>query len=151
MSALTMVRKFFPQVESVVDATRQAPIEVTKRDAEAKGKKDHTACALAVACKRKFHLDGVLISRCVAYLVKGKQARRFHVPHSISREVVSYDRGAEFSPGQYVLKAVPIQLRFGVKVPGNKRKREHTKNQRFRHVTNKIRTTLSGEHEQPEG
>lgn len=144
MSALNVVRKFFPNVETVVDATRSAPIEVTSRDCTAKGVRDHTACAMAVACKRKFHLDGVIIARTTAYLVKGKQARRFHVPHSIAREVVAYDRGASFSPGKYVLAPISKGHRFGVAKPG-KVSGKANKTPRFRHVTNKIRTTLSGE------
>lgn len=93
MPALNVVKKFFPKVTIVVDAHHRAVIEVTKADAASKAVKDHSACAMAVACQRKFKLDGVIISRSVAYLVKGKQARRFMLPPSVEREITSFDRG----------------------------------------------------------
>ncbi len=93
MPSINIVQKFFPKVERVVDAHRNAAIEVTAKDSSSKAVRDHNACAMAVACKRKFHLDGVIISRSVAYLIKGTQARRFMLPDSVSREVVSFDRG----------------------------------------------------------
>ena len=91
MAAINIVKKFFPNVTRVVDASRNASIEVTTKDSQSKAVKDHNDCAMAVACKRKFHLDGVIISRTTAYLVKGTQARRFKLPSSVSREIVSFD------------------------------------------------------------
>lgn len=55
-SALKTVKAFFPGVERVVDAKRNAMIEVSAKDNTAKGVKNHEACAMAVACKRKFNL-----------------------------------------------------------------------------------------------
>ena len=105
-TALQLVKKFFPEVTHVVDASRNAAIEVTARDEKVANKKSHKTCAMAVACKRKFHLDGVIISINRAYLVKGKKARRFDLPPSVSREVVSFDRGAGFEAGEYELSRV---------------------------------------------
>ena len=61
--ALGIVRKFFPHVAAVHDALTNTQIEVTKADASSRAVKNHNACAMAVACKRKFKLDGVIISR----------------------------------------------------------------------------------------
>jgi hypothetical protein len=102
---------------------------------------------MAVACKRKFHLDGVIISRSTSYLVKGTIARRFKVPESVSREVVSFDRGSGFSPGTYELQRVPPSSRFGIR-PGRtakNRKSNPDKPKRFRHITDKVRAVLGGE------
>lgn len=144
--ALLVVQKFFPKVEIVVDAVCPALIEVTAKDANSKAVMDHVACAMAVACKRKFHLDGVLIARSIAYLVKGKRARRFFVPPSVSREVTSFDRGAAFMPGKYMLSAICKTARLGADRGRNKPTGPHSNSKPiFRHVTSKIRTTLSGE------
>lgn len=111
-TALQVVRKFFSNVKSVVDAKRNATIEVTKADETNSKKKSHKTCAMAVACKRKFKLDGVIISVNRAYLVKGTQARRFTLPESVSREVTSFDRGGGFEPGEYELAKVPETSRL---------------------------------------
>lgn len=144
MSAINVVRKFFPKVNIVVDSSRNAMIEVTKADAGSRAVKDHSACAMAVACKRKFHLDGVIISRTIAYLIKGKQARRFHLPESVSREVVSFDRGSGFSPGKYELSRIPPMSRLGVHaagvVSGNKSSAPRAK----AHFTTNVRSVLGG-------
>lgn len=145
MGALNLVQKFFPGVEDVVDAVRPTVIEVTLKDANAKAMKNHEACALAVACKRKFNLDGVIISRSTAYLVKGKKARRFKLAPSTSREIVSFDRGAGFQPGTYVLSAVPELARLGRRQGSDRDKRTGNGHKKqFRHVTANIRTVLGG-------
>lgn len=117
-TALQVVRKFFPQVKTVVDAERNARIEVTGADDKAAKRKSHKTCAMAVACKRKFHLDGVIMSIKTAYLVKGTQARRFTLPPSVAREVVSFDRGGGFEPGDYELSKVSPSVRLDRTVKG---------------------------------
>lgn len=144
--ALNVIKKFFPKVTNVVDATRNATIEVTKKDAASKAVKDHNGCAMAVACKRKFHLDGVIISRSMAYLIKGTQARRFELPETVSREVVSFDRGAGFAVGRYELAKVAPQNRLD-----RERKKRTTwvanrdgSPKRKRHITTNVRSVLGG-------
>ncbi len=150
LGALNIVKKFFPSVEVVVDAHRNAAIEVTAKDSSSRAVRDHKACAMAVACKRKFHLDGVIISRSVAYLIKGKRARRFMLPDSISREVVSFDRGGGFAPGKYELSSVPPRNQMGARP---KRVEENVKRdgkpKRFKHLTTNVRSVLGGV--KPEG
>lgn len=145
MSVLTTVQKFFPGVTQVVDANRPTKIEVTKQDASSKGLKNHEACALAVACKNRFHLDGVIISRTTAYLVKGKKARRFQLPPSVGREIVSYDRGAGFAPGTYTLSAVTKNKRMGARQSKSVSKTGAGAAKQFRHITTGVRTVLGGQ------
>jgi len=147
--ALRIVRKFFPEVKTVVDANRNARIEVTKADEKAAAKKSHKTCAMAVACKRKFHLDGVIISAATAYLVKGTQARRFTLPPSVAKEVVSFDRGGGFEPGEYELSRVEPSRKLGARALAAKTRPErngHTgsndKDRKFKHRTGGIRFAL---------
>lgn len=144
MGALNTVQKFFPQVKKVVDANEPADIEVTTKDATLKGVKNHESCAMAVACKRKFHLDGVIISRSTAYLIKGRQARRFKLPPATAKEVVSFDRGGGFAPGTYRLSAVGDWAKLGRRQGSNKRETGNGTKKRFRHLTTDIRTVLGG-------
>jgi hypothetical protein len=145
-TAVEICQKFFPEVTSVTDSTKPATIEVTKQDAASKAVKVHNACAMAVACKRKFHLDGVIISRVTAYLIKGKHARRFQLPPSVSREVTSFDRGGGFAVGTYQLSAINKSKRLGSQKGSPKHSKEgngHPKT--FRHMTSGIRSVLGGQ------
>jgi hypothetical protein len=144
-NALRTVQKFFPGVTAVVDAERNAVIEVMSRDANPRASKNHEECALAVACKRQMNLDGVIIARSVAYLVKGKRARRFMLPPGTAREVVSFDRGAGFEPGRYLLSAVTKNKKLGALTSGSNRRSGAGKPPRFRHLTANVRTVLGGQ------
>lgn len=144
MSALNTVRKFFPGVEVVTDATRPAKIEVMASDANPRAAKNHEACALAIACKRQMNLDGVIISRSIAYLVKGKKARRFQLPPATSREIVSFDRGAGFQPGVYLLSKITANKRMGQRQGSDRRTPGNGKPKQFRHITANVRTVLGG-------
>ena len=150
MGALNVVRKFFPNVKRVTDAKTNALIEVTKADVQSKAVKNHNACAMAVACRRKFHLDGVIISRSIAYLVKGNRARRFKLNESVSREVVSFDRGAGFAPGRYELAKISPSSAMALggrpNRPKDSAERDGTP-PRFRHITTNVRSVLGGQKE----
>ena len=146
MSALKTVNKFFPNVKRIVDSSRPTAVCVTAADAHSKGVKKHTECAMAVACKRLFHLDGVIISRSVAYLIKGTQARRFKLPTSVSREIVSFDRNAGFAPGTYQLSAVPETQKLSHKRETDRDRGDRgSKPKRPKHMTVNIRETISGQ------
>ncbi len=146
MSTLSVVKKFFPNVKFVTDAKTNAFIEVTDADVKKSKLKNHKECAMAVACKRKFKLDGVIIAKSVAYLVKGNKARRFDVPESVSREVVSFDRGSGFSPGNYALRAVsPANRMDRPKREKLSAERNHKGNpieKRFQHRTDNVRVEI---------
>jgi hypothetical protein len=141
-TALQVVQKFFPEVTEVEDAKKNQLIEVTKRDESVANKKSHKTCAMAVACKRKFDLDGVVISVGRAYLVKGNKARRFMLPPSVSREVVFFDRDGGFEPGEYELSAVSPTLRLGHAVRNGKGGGRGNYERRHVHKTGGIRTAL---------
>lgn len=100
-SALGIVRKYHPEVNLVVDATKPLTISVTEKDSAAGSKKNPNGCALAKACERSF--DGAIISLSRAYMIKGRKAIRYQVPAAIARELVSFDRHQDFSPGEYTL------------------------------------------------
>lgn len=120
MTALQIVRQFYPDVESVVDSGRNLTVEVTKKDTASKAVKDHKDCALAVACKRLPDVDGAVICVKTSYVIKGKKAYRYHNPESISREITAFDREAPFEPGVYELAKVPPTSKLGAKSGGHR-------------------------------
>lgn len=113
--ALSTVKKFFPQVEEVTDATEPIDVEVTNLDSANSKLKHHAKCALAVACKRSEKADGVIVSVSTAYVIKGNQAIRYCLPDTAAREVVSFDRGSGYDPGMYHLRAPSKSQRLGKK------------------------------------
>jgi hypothetical protein len=106
-SALKIVQKYHPNVTKVVDARSPLHIAVTARDCKNSNSKEPSACAMARACEREF--DGAIISTTVAYVIQGGTAKRYRVPQSVARELVSFDRNHEFAPGDYHLKA-PLEV-----------------------------------------
>jgi hypothetical protein len=143
-NSLRIVQQFFPAVTTVTQARDNIQIEVLPRDVAHGRAKGHHVCAMARACKRTFDLDGAIVSLGSAYLIKGVRATRYIVPQSVSREIVSFDRGSGFAPGFYSLYK-PVQ-----KMPpgsgtghGPSTRRKTGKKNRPRHVTAGVRSVLS--------
>ncbi len=124
-TALQIVKRFYPDVTTVVDSKRSIKVEVTKADAHKSAVKNHNDCALAVACRRSMgDVDGVIICVKTSYLIKGTKAIRFTNPESVSREVTSFDRDAGFEPGTYHLSKVSPSNALGTIRRYKKRKND---------------------------
>ena len=140
-TSLAIVKKFFPNVSTVSDGKKTLRIEVTKKDSSSSTVKNHKACAMAVACKRKFELSGVVISRDRAYLITDDKAVRYALPESVSREVVSFDRNAGFAEGEYALVPPPKHVTAS-KAPRERYGERKGHERRFAHRTSGIRTSI---------
>lgn len=142
--ALRIVRHYFPRVTRVNDADKPITVEVTRADVDWANDKDHKTCALAVACKRVFHLDGVIIGLTRSYLVKGTVATRYSNPEGLTREITSFDRHAGFDTGIYRLPPPCPSMRFGV--PRSKTEKGGAKTgqgiKTYRHFTRGVRTVI---------
>lgn len=134
------IRKHFPKVTQVVDSRASLLVEVTPQDVHASKRKNHTECAMAVACRRMLHADGMIIGKQTVYLIKGRKAVRFGIPESVRKEIVAFDRGAPFEPGEYQLSKPPKP--YGV--PGGKNKdKTHNGPKRHVHVTTNVRSGIT--------
>lgn len=142
-TSLTMIRRYFPKVESIRDATRQAIVEVTNSDNSNADVRSHRTCALAIACKRYFEADGVIIGLTTSWIVSGKTATRYMNAGTVSREITSFDRNAGFDAGLYLLTPASTSSRLGA-VRSNNNHRQSTKKgiRTFRHFTRNVRTSL---------
>jgi hypothetical protein len=141
--ALHIVQEFFPKVTSVKDAKEPITVQVTKGDNNSAKVRDHKACAMAVACKRTEHADGVIVSVVTAYVIKGTTATRYHLPESVSREVVSFDRDAGFQPGEYTMTVPCPTRRLGAIIGGNTGRAANSERKiQRKHKTTGIRTVL---------
>lgn len=89
----------------VVDATKPIAIHITKRDTADGANKDPAACAAARAVKRD-------VPECVnarvhigrVYVETPKQWVRYNTPDALRTEIIAFDRGGSFAPGEYKLQ-----------------------------------------------
>lgn len=110
---LAIVQAHVPTVTSVKDAKHDIVIETTKEDCTRRGRKMHGECVMAQACRRQLHADAAIISASRAYIVQGNKATRYVIGEGIAREIVSFDRGAGFTPGKYILQKPTRMQKIG--------------------------------------
>jgi hypothetical protein len=92
----------------VVDAAAPVRLKITDADIASGARKNPNACAVAVAaCKR---IRGVTAAKahlgCIYLMLNGKW-RRYYASGPIRVEMIAFDRGGDFYPGQYDLLPVP--------------------------------------------
>lgn len=90
----------------VVDATEPIQVTINKRDITLGKKKNAHGCAAAIALCREHHADEAVVHFSRAYVRRGNTWYRYRVPQMLRSEVVAFDRGGEFQPGDYLLKAI---------------------------------------------
>lgn len=128
MSALNTVKKLFPQVKKVVDATKTIYVSVSKADSKLGRKKDFANCALAKACLRQRVAEGAIIGLSFSYLIKGNIATRYKTSQTVSREITSFDRHQDFAAGKnYCLSKVSKGSRLDAHIPHDRRGKENGK------------------------
>lgn len=115
ISALKRVQKLYPRVKTLVDADGPLSITVTEADQTAGHVLEETECALAVACKRQFRASGAIIGLSASYIIRGTQAIRYRTSSSIGREIVTFDRHKDFSPGIYTLAPFSASNQLGAR------------------------------------
>lgn len=140
---LAMIRRYFPKVNFVEDARRPAIVEVTDADNANADVKSHLTCALALACKRFFHADGVIIGLTTSWIIRGNLATRYRNAGTVSREITSFDRKAGFDAGRYLLTPASASNRLGVQRSDKAtRKAKGGEPRRFKHYTRGVRASL---------
>lgn len=104
--SVRMIRRYFPKVDRVAEATKPIEIEVTSKDLDGAKKKSENGCVMANACGRLPGVDGAIIKPSFAYVIRGTLAIRYKTPVSVAREIVSFDRHKDFRIGTYHLSRV---------------------------------------------
>jgi hypothetical protein len=140
---------------TVKDANQQIILKITAADVKAGAKKNSNSCAAAKALCRQEQCEAAKVHMSRAYIKKGKTWFRFSVPLALRNEVLAFDRGGSFEPGEYVLTPVQPSVRLG-KPHSNKpdtrvwaidRKDKPSKNKRKRpyHVVSGVRARMVDE------
>jgi hypothetical protein len=127
----------------VVDAAENVALVITKQDVSNSKQKDPGSCAAAMAGRREFKTDvRVFLTRTFVKDSAHKRWIRFQTPDAISREIIAFDRGAAFDPGEYELKAPTPAMRRGyIKKTGGKATGASGKTMKKRHVTGNVRVS----------
>jgi len=96
----------------VVDATKDIDIHITPNDIKGSSKKNPSSCAAAKAGQRELGTDvRVFLTR--TYVKQKNHWVRFLTPNRTTKEIISFDRGAAFEPGEYYFKAPSEHERLG--------------------------------------
>jgi hypothetical protein len=117
---LGQLRAHHPSLKYVVDGRENVPIIVTARDVGKADRKNRGSCAISVAALRTQQVDNAIISSSRCYLVSNDVAYRYLLGNDSVRELTSFDRGASFTPGTYVMKAPAVSNQLGVGRPDHK-------------------------------
>ena len=97
----------------VRDAKHRLLVNVTVKDIARAKKKKPDRCAVAIACRRQEKVDAkVFITR--AYLHNGNgEWSRYMLPRSLQAELIAFDKGGSFEPGEYELRPPSKTERLG--------------------------------------
>jgi hypothetical protein len=124
----------------VIDAKEPLLFTVTKRDADRGGVKAPDSCAMALACKREHHSKDVRIHLNYSYVLEKDHWLRYRTPACVTREIVAFDRGGAFDPGEYMLLVPYKSDRLLVRTPVRKRLSKRVSSKRYMHITTNVRT-----------
>jgi len=93
----------------VVDATKPVTITITPRDVAKGDNKNPSGCAAAMAAKHS-------IAECISarvhigrvYIEQDKKWVRYNTPDPLKQEIIAFDRGGTFAPGEYTLRPISV-------------------------------------------
>lgn len=90
----------------VKDAAKPLTVTITATDVELGSSRDARECAAAVALCRQTGADEARVHLSRVYVRRGKKWTRYQAPPALRQEIVTFDRGGAFEPGEYTLKPV---------------------------------------------
>jgi hypothetical protein len=104
----------------VVNPTKKLQISISQRDCDRGQTKDPGACAAARALLREVpnaKQARVHLGRTYVLIDDGgkKVWERYQTPQSLRAEIIAFDRGGEFAPGEYTIPPLPpsVRAKFG--------------------------------------
>ena len=90
----------------VVDAKKSVKINITERDVETGNNKNPGSCAAAKAAKHSLKCISARVHIGRVYIEQEKQWVRYTTPAALRTEIVAFDKGGSFQPGEYKLSAM---------------------------------------------
>lgn len=89
----------------IVNARKPLVLHITKSDLStaSRHRRDPTWCVIACAARREFGAEDVRIHLSRIYIRKENRWLRFMTPKALRSEIVAFDRGGTFVPGEFWL------------------------------------------------
>lgn len=133
----------------VKDSEEELTVKILPRDVKAGAAKNATSCAAAKALVRERKCQDARVHVNRTYLKEGDVWTRYKTPPSLRSEIIAFDRGGAFEPGEYTLLPVPpadrAEARTAARKVNNTKRASHAaKGLRKKHVTTGIRKQFGG-------
>jgi hypothetical protein len=97
--------------KKVVDATKRVKIMITKKDTVEGDNKNPSSCAAARAAKRIENCISARVHLGRVYIEQKDKWVRYQTPEALRSEIIAFDRGGSFQPGEYDLRPLPPSSR----------------------------------------
>lgn len=133
----------------IIDAKRSLRLKVTLADISGAKSKKPDRCAAAVACRKHLHVEEARVHLSRVYLKahKAKTWVRYLTPRALRSEIIAFDRGGRFAPGDYSLGKVPTSMRFGKQTGAsgpNQTNTNRDRKNRKRHLPHRVTGVRGG-------
>jgi hypothetical protein len=96
----------------IISATKPVTIIITASDCRLGKVKEPESCAAAKAALRLKGCTEARVHLGRTYLKIGRKWLKYMTPDSLRSEIVAFDRGGSFSPGEYTLRPIPDSIRL---------------------------------------
>lgn len=128
----------------VIDGKRPLKLKITANDCRKGDPKDPSSCAIARACRRELHVAEarVHLSRVYIRATGAKSWTRYNTPAALRQEIIAFDRGGSFAPGEHIIPIViPSKKLTGKRQggPGGGKKSAHPRKRRAYHKVADVR------------
>lgn len=105
----------------IMDAKKPVKLIINDNDINKADPKEPKDCAVARACRRGLHVKEVRVHLGRVYLRQNEgNWVRYMTPRYLRSEIIAFDRGGKFVPGEYTLQA-PGPSRRTKKAQGSKK------------------------------
>jgi hypothetical protein len=99
----------------IIDSNNPLVLRITQRDINGASIKDPENCAVARACRRELHAIEVRVHLARTYVRLNRHNWiRYMTPRPLRDELIAFDRGGTFEPGEYQLSMLSPSNRSGV-------------------------------------
>ncbi len=133
----------------IIDSTRALRVTINKNDIAKADVKNPEDCVIARAVRREHHVKEVRVHLGRVYLRanEGNWVRYF-TTRALRTEIIAFDRGGTFEPGEYSLKGVPPSHKLGAKRKAYAKKKvigpkTRKKKRMTPHVVTNVRTGVA--------
>lgn len=128
----------------ILDAKKPLVLKINENDINKADRKEPADCAVARACRRDLHVKEVRVHLGRVYLRQNAgNWLRYMTPRALRSEIIAFDRGGAFAPGEFTLSAPSPAKKTG-KAQGSKtnktRRGGKGKSRRPPHVVTDVRT-----------